>query len=64
VFDTYFESSLHDLAQFVDDGLVRLEGTTISIIGAGRLLLRNIAMCFDAYLNAMSKTQPVFSRTV
>ena len=64
VFDTYFESSLHDLAQFVDEGLVRLEGTTISIVGAGRLLLRNIAMCFDAYLNTMSAHTPVFSRTV
>jgi oxygen-independent coproporphyrinogen-3 oxidase len=64
VFDTYFESSLHDLAQFVDEGLVRLEGTTISIVGAGRLLLRNIAMCFDAYLNTMSAHKPVFSRTV
>ena len=64
VFDTYFESSLHDLAQFVDEGLVKLEGTTISIVGAGRLLLRNIAMCFDAYLNTMSAHKPVFSRTV
>ncbi len=63
-FDTYFESSLHDLAQFVDDGLVSLSGRTISIVGAGRLLLRNIAMCFDAYLGTMSGNKPVFSRTV
>ncbi len=36
----------------------------IRIVGAGRLLLRNIAMCFDAYLDSMMKTKPVFSRTV
>jgi oxygen-independent coproporphyrinogen-3 oxidase len=64
VFDTYFESSLNDLARLVDDGLVRLGGETISIVGAGRLLLRNIAMCFDAYLDTMSSNKPVFSRTV
>jgi coproporphyrinogen III oxidase-like Fe-S oxidoreductase len=36
----------------------------IAIVGAGRLLLRNIAMCFDAYLDSMTKDKPVFSRTV
>ena len=64
VFDTYFASSLQGLSRFVDDGLVTLEGETISIVGAGRLLLRNIAMCFDAYLETMSGNKPVFSRTV
>jgi len=43
---------------------VTLAPEKISIIGAGRLLLRNIAMCFDAYLDAMGKNKPVFSRTV
>jgi hypothetical protein len=41
-----------------------VEGGKILIKGAGRLLLRNIAMCFDAYLEKMSGTKPVFSRTV
>jgi len=63
-FDSYLEPALHQLAQFVDDGLVTLAPEKISIIGAGRLLLRNIAMCFDAYLDAMGKNKPVFSRTV
>ena len=36
----------------------------ITIVGAGRLLLRNIAMCFDAYLDAVGKNKPVFSRTL
>jgi len=64
VFDSYFASSLAALGQFVDDGLVALDDDTITIIGSGRLLLRNIAMCFDAYLESMAKNKPVFSRTV
>jgi len=63
-FDEYFEHSLRQLDQFVTDGLVVLEPGKIAIVGAGRLLLRNIAMCFDAYLEGMSKDRPVFSRTV
>jgi oxygen-independent coproporphyrinogen-3 oxidase len=64
VFDSYFESSLGGLEQFVDDGLVTLDGDTIAIVGPGRLLLRNIAMCFDAYIDSMAKNKPIFSRTV
>ncbi|HUI11714.1 MAG TPA: oxygen-independent coproporphyrinogen III oxidase [Bacteroidota bacterium] len=63
-FDEYFQSSLRQLDQFASDGLVALEPGRIAIVGAGRLLLRNIAMCFDAYLEGMSKNRPVFSRTV
>ncbi len=63
-FDEYFDSSLRALEQFVDDGLVHMTPDRITIIGAGRLLLRNIAMCFDAYLDTMSPAKPIFSRTV
>lgn len=63
-FDEYFSASLEALGRFVGDGLVELHPHKIVIAGAGRLLLRNIAMCFDAYLDAISGTKPVFSRTV
>ena len=63
-FDSYFTSSLGALERFVDDGLVAISPGQIAIQRGGRLLLRNIAMCFDAYLDAMMKTKPVFSRTV
>jgi oxygen-independent coproporphyrinogen III oxidase len=63
-FDEYFETALEQLKQFVGDGLVELSVNEIRIVGAGRLLLRNIAMCFDAYIDTMGKTKPVFSRTV
>jgi oxygen-independent coproporphyrinogen-3 oxidase len=37
---------------------------TIRVIGSGILIIRNIAMCFDAYLEEMMRTKPVFSKTV
>ncbi len=63
-FDETFSPSLEALKPFEEDGLVVLDPGKITIVGAGRLLLRNIAMCFDAYLDGMMKTKPVFSRTV
>lgn len=63
-FEEYFAPSLLALGQFVDDGLVRREPGRILIVGAGRLLLRNIAMCFDAYLDSMARDKKLFSRTV
>jgi coproporphyrinogen III oxidase-like Fe-S oxidoreductase len=41
-----------------------LELDRIVILDAGRFVLRNIAMCFDAYLPKMAKGKPIFSRTV
>ncbi len=64
VFDVYFSAALEGLRDFVADGLVTIEPDVIRIVGAGRLLLRNIAMCFDAHLDAMGKNRPIFSRTV
>ena len=64
VFDDYFEDSLIPLQPLIDDGLVDLTTSDIKIKGSGRLLLRNIAMCFDASLGKMRKDKPVFSRTI
>jgi oxygen-independent coproporphyrinogen-3 oxidase len=63
-FDEYFADALAGLQRFSDDGLIRLTDKAIFIEGAGRLLLRNIAMNFDAYLDTIGKNKPVFSRTV
>ena len=63
-FAAYFEDSLNKLHHFVEDGLVELTSDAIIIQGPGRLLLRNIAMCFDAYIDQMKNDKPVFSRTV
>ncbi|MDO8451942.1 MAG: oxygen-independent coproporphyrinogen III oxidase [bacterium] len=64
LFDEYFQDALEQLEEFRRLGLVQHTAEKISIIGAGRLLLRNIAICFDAYLPKLQTAQPIFSRTV
>jgi len=49
-FTTYFADALVKLQPLQADGLVRLEPGRIAVTAQGRLLLRNIAMCFDHYL--------------
>jgi len=63
-FDTYLAADLPKLQPFVDDGLVSVEAERISVIGSGILIIRNLAMCFDAYLEKMMREKPVFSKTV
>ncbi len=63
-FAEYFATALKALVPLEQDGLVECTSDRIVIVGPGRLLLRNIAMCFDAYLERLSKEKPIFSRTV
>jgi oxygen-independent coproporphyrinogen III oxidase len=63
-FDDYFRNSLPKLAQFISDGLVTLTKEKIVVHGMGRLVIRNIAMCFDAYIDKMMAEKPIFSKTV
>lgn len=64
VFDEYFADDLPKLGVFAEDGLLILEPDKIRVAGSGILVIRNIAMCFDAYLERMMKEKPVFSKTV
>jgi oxygen-independent coproporphyrinogen III oxidase len=64
VFDEYFAAARTALVPLEEDGLIETSPGRITVVGPGRLLLRNIAMCFDAYLERMMKDRPVFSRTV
>jgi oxygen-independent coproporphyrinogen-3 oxidase len=50
-FADYFRDALARLQPLIDDGLVRFEDDRIRATSQGRLLLRNIAMCFDHYLD-------------
>ena len=50
-FRDYFRDDLERLQPMVDDDLVRIEAGRIVATSQGRLLLRNIAMCFDRYLD-------------
>jgi oxygen-independent coproporphyrinogen-3 oxidase len=64
-FRTYFRDALERLAPLVADGLVRVGAHRIEVTARGRLLLRNIAMCFDHYLDAPADVaRPRFSRAI
>lgn len=60
-FDDYFAGSLRALEEMAADNLVELAADRITIRPLGRLLVRNIAMAFDAHLKS---SQGSFSRTV
>lgn len=64
VFDDYFREDLKKLNVFIEDALVENDADSIRVKGSGVLVIRNIAMCFDAYLEKMMKEKPVFSKTV
>jgi oxygen-independent coproporphyrinogen-3 oxidase len=46
-FEQHFENELASLAPFEADGLVKRTPVSIEVTDAGRLFIRNIAMCFD-----------------
>ena len=50
-FPAYFADALDRLQPLAADGLVRFGDDRIAVTSRGRLLLRNIAMCFDRYLH-------------
>ncbi|MDR8393176.1 oxygen-independent coproporphyrinogen III oxidase [Aliifodinibius sp. S!AR15-10] len=62
-FETYFGDALQNLVELERDGLVSINRNEIVITEKGRLFLRNIAICFDRYLNR-GKTDRNFSKTV
>jgi len=65
-FEDYFAAELAALAPLEADGLVVREGRSLRITARGRLLMRNVAMVFDAHLPKMAPLadQPRFSRAV
>jgi len=63
-YDEYFADAEVKLQRFVDDGLVVVSPEGYSITPMGRLVVRNIAMCFDRYLDDLRGDKPIFSRTV
>lgn len=64
-FADYFADALERLEPLLRDGLVGIGPERIAATSRGRLLLRNIAMCFDRYLDQPAATlAPRFSRAV
>lgn len=62
-FKEYFAKGIENLKQFVPDNLIILEDNNIKVTEIGRLLIRNIAMSFDAFLED-DKGKVRYSRTV
>jgi oxygen-independent coproporphyrinogen-3 oxidase len=58
----YFEKELASLADLEADGLVKRTDHSVEITDSGRLLIRNIAMRFDAYLPGEKERR--FSKTI
>lgn len=56
-FKTYFAAALQQLQPLQDDGLVDINTSGITVTARGRLLLRNIAMCFDAYIGQQAEVR-------
>lgn len=62
-FTEYFAASLSALVEQVADGLVSLDAHALVLHPKGRLMMRSVAMAFDAYLGEDAR-QGRFSRTV
>jgi oxygen-independent coproporphyrinogen-3 oxidase len=52
VFERYFARELAQLKLLEGDGLIERPPGSIVLTAVGRLLMRNVAMTFDAYLSA------------
>ncbi|TPV21435.1 oxygen-independent coproporphyrinogen III oxidase [Pantoea anthophila] len=62
-FHDYFAEDLALLKPLIADGLVEQTTTGLEVKGIGRLLVRNICMCFDRYLRQKARQQQ-FSRVI
>ncbi|MBI5751108.1 MAG: oxygen-independent coproporphyrinogen III oxidase [Hydrogenophilales bacterium] len=63
-FDAFFSAAIVPLGELERDGLVRLSPARIEVTELGRFFLRNIAMCFDVYLEAAETAKPRYSKTI
>jgi oxygen-independent coproporphyrinogen-3 oxidase len=61
-FDRYFASEIEALRPMVADGLAEFAAPGLRVLPAGRLLLRHLAMAFDAYLPSVQTSR--FSKVI
>lgn len=62
-FEKYFSHALEVMDEFIDDGLVEIKNRKLLVTQMGRLLIRNIAMNFDGYIERKEDIAR-YSRTV
>jgi oxygen-independent coproporphyrinogen-3 oxidase len=63
-FKEYFKDAIDNLQEFMDEGLVSLSDDKLKVSLTGTLLIRNIAMVFDAYMQKYIGNKKSFSKTV
>ena len=63
-FAAYFETEMAQLQKLEEDGLLSITPEWISVTPRGRLLIRNICMVFDRYLQTRPADGPRYSRTI
>ncbi|STP12880.1 oxygen-independent coproporphyrinogen III oxidase [Helicobacter mustelae] len=63
-FGEYFAKELLALQELVRDDLLEVNSQGIFVNPTGSMLIRNIAMCFDAYLEKIPLEERRFSKTV
>ena len=63
-FKEYFADALEALQEFVEAELITIKDDKISVSTTGTLLIRNIAMPFDAYMKKYAQSKKAFSKTV
>ncbi len=64
VFRDYFAQAMEKLEEFVEGNLVTISNEKITVSPTGTLLIRNIAMPFDAYMGKYGGNKKSFSKTV
>ncbi|MBV6751836.1 oxygen-independent coproporphyrinogen III oxidase [Pseudomonas chlororaphis] len=61
-FGGYFAALWPRLAEMAADGLIELDSQRLTVLPAGRLLVRSVCMVFDAYLEQQNRQR--FSRVI
>jgi oxygen-independent coproporphyrinogen-3 oxidase len=62
-FKKYFSLALEGLNEFILDGLVEIQNNKLTVTQMGQLLIRNIAINFDGYIERKEDIAR-YSRTV
>ena len=60
----YFAAETVQLSKMQGDGLLAVERGGLRVLPAGRLLIRNICMVFDFYLNSQDDDKVRFSKVI
>jgi len=63
-FKKYFDDTLLLLKEFEDAELIKIRDEKIEVFPTGTMLIRNICMPFDAYLNKTPEDKRRFSKTI